>query len=400
MKYLVSYAAEGDVVPGLKAMVPGGAFVKEINKTQQGQPGAGTNWYVISSNFHVKLFDDSHHPPEFPRELVVKLAEGFVDRLFGGDNDLVVDVSSMDAIDSKVGGFVRDGLALGENDTVYHTNYFSQLKVIEALAGWLPLGLGAGGGEVAEGAEPPAAAPTPHPPAAAPMPEPPAAAPMPEPPAGAPRSAPSRPRSEPPSAEAEQEEDIELTRASLAAEMPAHVVAKQEFAVRVRLSRNAIEATAGTTHEERRHRDRRRAAADRAGDRQVQRGGRRHRHRPLRPSLRRRNQRAAVPAQVQGLGTGQGDGRRTPGQRAEHDDHADRRRPGARPRSPPSRRRTSSRAWCTRGSTRPSSRACPASTSCEREERSGAVVFQYALRLLRVSRPSSSSPPRSRTASG
>ena len=147
VKYLVSYAAEGDVVPGLKAMVPGGAFVKEINKTQQGQPGPGTNWYVVSSNFHVKLFDDSHHPPEFPRELVVKLAEGFVDKLFEGANDLVVDVSSMDAIDAKVGGFVRDGLALGENDTVYHTNYFSQLQVIEALAGWLPLGLGAGGGE-------------------------------------------------------------------------------------------------------------------------------------------------------------------------------------------------------------------------------------------------------------
>ena len=69
MKYLVSYAAEGDDVPGLKAMVPGGAFVKEINRTQPGQPGPGTNWYVVSSNFHVELFDDHHNPPEFPREL-------------------------------------------------------------------------------------------------------------------------------------------------------------------------------------------------------------------------------------------------------------------------------------------------------------------------------------------
>ncbi len=118
-------------------MVPGGAFVEEINKTQQGQPGPGTNWYVVSSNFHVKLFDDSHHPPEFPRELVVKLGEGFVDKLFGGPNDLVVDVSSMDAIDAKAGGFVREVLALGENDITYHTNYFSQPRVIEALAGWL-----------------------------------------------------------------------------------------------------------------------------------------------------------------------------------------------------------------------------------------------------------------------
>ena len=41
VKYLVSYAAEGDDVPGLKAMMTGGAFVEEINKTQQGQPGPG-----------------------------------------------------------------------------------------------------------------------------------------------------------------------------------------------------------------------------------------------------------------------------------------------------------------------------------------------------------------------
>ena len=91
VKSLVSYAAEGDDVPGLEAMVPGGAFVKEINKTQPGQPGPGTNWYVVSSNFHVALFDDHHNPPEFPRELAAKLREGFVDQLFKGDNDLVVD---------------------------------------------------------------------------------------------------------------------------------------------------------------------------------------------------------------------------------------------------------------------------------------------------------------------
>ena len=44
----------------------------------------------------------------------------------------------MDAIDAKVGGFVRDILDLGENDMVYHTNYFGHPPVIEALAGWLP----------------------------------------------------------------------------------------------------------------------------------------------------------------------------------------------------------------------------------------------------------------------
>ena len=81
-----------------------GTSSREINKTQPGQPGPGTNWYVVSSNFHVELFDDHHNPPEFPEELVVKLKEGFVDQLFKGDNDLVVDTASMSAIDLPEGG--------------------------------------------------------------------------------------------------------------------------------------------------------------------------------------------------------------------------------------------------------------------------------------------------------
>ena len=67
----------------------------------------------------------------------MKLGEGFVDKLFEGPNDLVVDLSSMSAIDATVGGFVRESLALGENDTIYHTNYSCQGRVIDALDGWL-----------------------------------------------------------------------------------------------------------------------------------------------------------------------------------------------------------------------------------------------------------------------
>ncbi len=300
VKYLVSYAAEGEDVPGLKAMVPGGDFVTELNKPQAGQPGPGTHWFVVSSNFHVKLFDDHHNPPEFPRELAVKLAEGFIDQIFEGDNDLVVDTASMPAIDQDVGGFVGGSFDLGENDLVYHNNYFNQLGVIEAIAGWLPLGRGAGGGEEAAGlemAEPPAASPEPvealepfpelaeqaaaetgrarasrtriprpregepaagvampgppmaeaamaEPPAAASMAEPPAAASMAEPPTAAAMA-------EPPTAAATEEPpSAQPTPASLAAEMPANVVEKLEFAIRVRLSRRAIAASAGTAHAE------------------------------------------------------------------------------------------------------------------------------------------------------
>ena len=313
VKYLVSYAATGDDVPGLKAMVPGGAFVTEINELQPGQPGPGTNWFVVSSNFHVRLFDDHHNPPEFPKELAAKLAEGFVDRLFEGDNDLVVDTESMSAIGLPDGGFVSGTFALGENDVVYHNNYFAQLSVIEAIAGWLPLGLGAGGEEegAAEGAPPPAFPPPPvtrglpetadmgpepmtptaeppgqmaEPPepeaAMAEPPEPEAAmAEPPEPEAEMPASrAPHVPEPgrrssggggtftgegvggshpfhvpeppEPPPEGAMAMEPPETAEAHLAAEMPANVVEKMDFVVRVRLSRNDLVPTEGTVSAE------------------------------------------------------------------------------------------------------------------------------------------------------
>jgi hypothetical protein len=230
VKYLVSYAAKGDDVPGLKAMVPGGAFVTELNKEQPGQPGPGTNWFVVSSNFHVSLFDDHHMPKEFSKELARKLKEGFVDQLFHGDNDLVVDVASMSAIGPKAGGFVRDTCALGENDVVYHNNYFSQLKVITALGSWLPLGMGAGGGEeVGDAVESSPVTRGLPPDFVQPM----GAAP----PAEVRRS---RPADGEPTA----------TPAHLAAEMPGHVAEKTDFVVSVRLSRSAIVPTAGAAHVE------------------------------------------------------------------------------------------------------------------------------------------------------
>jgi hypothetical protein len=253
VKYLVSYAAEGDEVPGLQAMIPGGPFVTHINATQPGQPEPGTNWYVVSSNFHVELFDDHHNPPEFPRELAARIADGLMDQVFEADNDLVVDTESMGAIALPAGGYVRASLALGTNEVVYHTNYFSQLTVIEAIAGWLPLGMGAGGGEERgrdlEMAEPPplgfdvqgaglGAGPLPPPP-------PPPPPPM---PAG-PGRLPAAPRPTTPPQPA-LGEPAGLTEAHVSAEMPATVVVAMAFTLRVRLSRKAVEATPGAAHEE------------------------------------------------------------------------------------------------------------------------------------------------------
>lgn len=269
VKYLASYAGQDDGVPGLAAMVPDGPFVTDLNKAQPRQPAPGTNWFVIASNFHVELFDDSHRPPEFPRELVVKLAEGFVDELFEGDNDLVVDTASMSAIGLPVGGFVADARVFETNDRIYHTNYFSQLDVIEAIAGWLPLGMGAGGGPEAAPEEPVevgAEAPERGGEGAGPAggaskggrgitdveaaPELPGdrELPMAPPPPQASAPAPSEPAPAPPGVEVPESEGAP-TGATIAAEMPATVLVEEPVEVRIRLSRKEIEAGDGTVHD-------------------------------------------------------------------------------------------------------------------------------------------------------
>lgn len=99
VKYLVSASVTDRQIPGLAAMEPDGPSITGINGTQPGQPVAGTPWHVVSSDFEARLFDDRHEPPELPRELVVKLADGLVDRLMGTKNDLVIDTGSMGSVD-------------------------------------------------------------------------------------------------------------------------------------------------------------------------------------------------------------------------------------------------------------------------------------------------------------
>ena len=123
VKYLAAYAADDDGVPGLAAMEPDGDFIVDLN--QPGQPDAGQPWFVISSDFHAA--DGSK----------LQIVEGIVDDLLDEANDLVVDTSSMAAIDTPLGRHVRRTLDFGTNSTVYHTNYFQQAEVSDAMRAWL-----------------------------------------------------------------------------------------------------------------------------------------------------------------------------------------------------------------------------------------------------------------------
>ena len=126
VKYLAAYATEGNGVPGLAAMQPDGEFIVDLNRAQLGQPEPGQPWFVIGSDFHAAEGQSK-----------LRVIEGIVDDLLDEPNDLVVDTKSMAAIDTTSGDHVRHALDFGTNSSVYHTNYFAQRDVAEAIQSWL-----------------------------------------------------------------------------------------------------------------------------------------------------------------------------------------------------------------------------------------------------------------------
>jgi CHAT domain-containing protein/uncharacterized protein associated with vWA-MoxR-VMAP ternary system len=138
VKHLATVTIKERRSPGLSAMEPDGDFVTEINKTQPGQPTAAESlFYVVTSDFEVDLTGAG--TPELSTRLKQWIADAFVGQVFKEPNDLVVGVPSMSTIDPNAGLFVKDRLDFGTNPTVYHTVYFAQPKVLEALERWLEL---------------------------------------------------------------------------------------------------------------------------------------------------------------------------------------------------------------------------------------------------------------------
>jgi hypothetical protein len=137
-KFLAADAVTRGGIPGLAAMDPDGKFVGELNKTQPGQMTAtDSQFYAILSEFSPRLA--AQNAKELPRQLILALANGLVDRLMGEANDLVVNTASMTSIDPAAGSFIKDKLDFGANGVTYHTNYFLQPQTANALTRWLQL---------------------------------------------------------------------------------------------------------------------------------------------------------------------------------------------------------------------------------------------------------------------
>lgn len=138
VKVIADAAVKDQGVPGLAAMEPKGPYICALNKTQQGQPTPVDSWYYVgASDFEPHGAGQS--TPELPPRLVQLLLDGLIDSLMREPNDLVVNVSSMGAIDAAVGGFVDARFDFGANRTVYHCNYFSQPSLVERMSSWLNL---------------------------------------------------------------------------------------------------------------------------------------------------------------------------------------------------------------------------------------------------------------------
>ena len=124
-------------VPGLAAMRPTSEIVKGLNDAAGGLDRLAA-YYTMSSNFVARME---------PRNGITKeLAEFIIDRvtnrLFQGENDLVVDTASMTTFGTRKERLDAGGtFTFGDTDDVYHTIYFAADRAPGQLAEWLGLGL-------------------------------------------------------------------------------------------------------------------------------------------------------------------------------------------------------------------------------------------------------------------
>jgi hypothetical protein len=126
-------AVTEDRVPGLAAMQPTSAVVKELNEAI-GELERLAAYYAVTSNFVARL-----EPTKgITKELAQFILDRVTNRLFQLDNDLVVDTASMTSFGTR-SARLKDGstFALGNTDDIYHTIYFASDVVPLRLSEWL-----------------------------------------------------------------------------------------------------------------------------------------------------------------------------------------------------------------------------------------------------------------------
>jgi hypothetical protein len=131
VKLLPQLAIDENRVPGLAAMLPTSELVTGLNSAPN--PG-GTRYCVIASNFEPRI-----EPAKgLTGELTEYLIDRIVDRLFQGENDLVVHTGSMWDFGTSRPPIEPESLhVIPAEETIYHIIYFGSKNVAGLLSRWI-----------------------------------------------------------------------------------------------------------------------------------------------------------------------------------------------------------------------------------------------------------------------
>jgi hypothetical protein len=121
-------------IPGLASMMPSSELVAELRSLPVPDDDISA-YYAVTADFEP---DPADPAPGLGAGLAMLLADRFIDRLMGAENDLVVDTEAMAAFGERAAS-LRDRFDFGTTSSVYHTIYFSQDRVLDALERWLRL---------------------------------------------------------------------------------------------------------------------------------------------------------------------------------------------------------------------------------------------------------------------
>lgn len=144
VKALATTVLEEKRVPGLAAMDPEGEFILTLNAAQPGNPGLDrTNFYTITSEFATDAPGEGEDLTAI-EQILDRVKEQFLRQLMGEGNDLVVNTTSMKAIEVYAGSmeaspYIKDSFDFGKTRRVFHTIYFTRPEVTRALSLWLRL---------------------------------------------------------------------------------------------------------------------------------------------------------------------------------------------------------------------------------------------------------------------
>lgn len=135
IKHVAIHALDTGGVPGLAAMDPRGSFINKLDQPQRRQTIPGASWYAVTSAFWPSISGVG----DFGGRFAGCVASSRADALTGEPNDLIVNVSSMIAVDGGGGARLADRFDFGSNTSVHHLNYFMRPEVTNALGRWLDL---------------------------------------------------------------------------------------------------------------------------------------------------------------------------------------------------------------------------------------------------------------------